>query len=84
MPLKINFTKERFIMNIKLKALLQLIGLTGLAVLVVAVIQYINANVSAETLTTALECALIGLGLYTGYILLVIRLEIQETFKKID
>jgi hypothetical protein len=71
-------------MNIKLKALLQLIGLTGLAVLVIAVIQYINANVSAETLTTALECTLIGLGLYTGYKLLVIRLEIQETFKKVD
>jgi hypothetical protein len=71
-------------MSIKLKALLQLIGLTGLAVLVTGVIHYINANVSRETLTTALECALIGLGFYTGYKLLVIRLEIQETFNKVD
>ena len=71
-------------MSIKLKALLQLIGLTGLAVLVTGVIHYINANVSKETLTTLLEYGLIGLGLYTGYILLVIRLEMAETFKKID
>lgn len=71
-------------MSIKLKALLQLIGLTGLAVLVTGVIHYINANVSRETLTTVLEYGLIGLGLYTGYILLVIRLEIAKTFKKVD
>lgn len=71
-------------MSIKLKALLQLIGLMGLAVLVTGVIHYINDNVSKETLTTLLEFGLMGLGLYTGYILLVIRLEIAETFKKVD
>jgi TRAP-type C4-dicarboxylate transport system permease small subunit len=71
-------------MSIKLKALLQLVGLTGLAVLVSVVIQYINANVSTETLTTALEFGLIGAVLYTGYKLLVIRLEIAETFNKVD
>lgn len=71
-------------MSIKLKALLQLVGLTGLAVLVTGVIHYINANVSKETLTTVLEYGLIGLGFYTGYKLLVIRLEIAETFNKVD
>ena len=71
-------------MSNKLKALLQLIGLTGLAVLVSVVIQYINANVSTETLTTLLEFGLFGALFYTGYKLLVIRLEIAETFKKVD
>jgi hypothetical protein len=70
-------------MNIKLKALLQLIGLVGAALLVNFIFHCINVYVSTETLITAFEYSLIGLVLYTGYKLLVIRLEMAETSKKI-
>ena len=71
-------------MSIKLKAFLQTTGLVGLALLINALIQYINTYVSTETLTTVFEFSLIGMVLYACYNLLLTRLEMDEKYKELD
>jgi hypothetical protein len=71
-------------MSIKLKAFLQTAGIVGLALLVNALIQFINTYVSTETLVTAFEFSLIGLVLYSCYSLVLTRLEINEKYKELD
>ena len=71
-------------MSLKLKAFLQTAGIVGLALLINGAIQYINTNVSAETLTTVFEFSLIGLLLYSCYSVVLTRLEINEKYKELD
>ena len=71
-------------MSLKLKALLQTVGLVGLSLLLATIVHYINTYVSKETLVTAFELSLIGMLLYSCYRLLLIRLEMDEKYKKLD
>jgi len=71
-------------MSIKLKAFLQTAGIVGLALLVNALIHYINTYVSTETLVTIFEFSLIGLVLYSCYSLVLTRLELNEKYKELD
>jgi hypothetical protein len=71
-------------MSLKLKALLQLIGFVGVALLINFVIHCINIYVSTETLTTVCEYSLIGLLLYCSYSLLLTRLNFKEKHKELD
>lgn len=71
-------------MSLKLKALLQLVGLIALAVGIERAIHYINTYVSTETLYLCLQGGLIGLILYSCYSLILSRLEINEKYKELD
>jgi hypothetical protein len=71
-------------MSLKLKALLQLVGLIAFAAGISLSIDYIAANVARETFLNAIGFAFIGGTLYLGYEILLARLESQETLKKIE
>jgi len=71
-------------MSLKLKALLQLVGLTAFAAGVSLSIDYIFAHVPRETIGTAIGVGAIGFIFYMGYQLLLTRLEHLETIHKIE
>jgi hypothetical protein len=71
-------------MSLKIKALLQLVGLTAFAAGVSLSIDYIFANVPRETIGTAIGVGAIGFIFYMGYQLLLTRLEHLETIRKIE
>ena len=71
-------------MSLKLKALLQLVGLFALAVGIERAIHYINTYVSTETLVAVFQFGLIGLLLYACWNVLLTRLEINEKYKELD
>ena len=71
-------------MSLKLKALLQVVGLVALAVAIERALYYISTYVSGETLTTIFEFSLIGLLMYGCYSLCLTRLEINEKYKELD
>ena len=71
-------------MSLKLKALLQLVGLLGFAAAVSLSIDYIAYNVARETIINAIGFAFIAVTLYLGYQILLLRLESEETIKKIE
>jgi hypothetical protein len=69
-------------MSNKLKALLQLIGLIGVAVATTVVLQYVGKTFSTETLVNIFDFALIGGMLYMCYTLILARLDYQEKYGK--
>jgi len=71
-------------MSLKLKALLQLVGLVAFAAMVSLSIDYIAYNVARETIINAIGFAFIAVTLYLGYQILLLRLESEETIKKIE
>jgi len=71
-------------MSLKLKALLQLVGLLGFAAAVSLSIDYIAYNVARETIINAFGIACIGATLYLGYQILLLRLESEERIKQIE
>jgi len=71
-------------MSLKLKALLQLIGLIILAVGIAGLAHYIRNTVPVEKLYTIFQGSLIGVVLYACYNLLLGRLEINEKTKQLD
>jgi len=71
-------------MSLKLKALLQLVGLVGFAAGVSLSIDYIFVHVPRETIGTAIGLGAIGFIFYLGYNLLLTRLESLETLNKIE
>ena len=71
-------------MSLKLKALLQLVGLVGFAAGVSLSIDYIFAHVPRETIGTAIGLGAIGFIFYAGYQLLLSRLEYLENIRKIE
>jgi len=71
-------------MSLKLKALLQLVGLVAFAAGVSLSIDYIAATVARETVLNAIGFAFIAGTLYLGYEILLARLESQETLNKIE
>jgi hypothetical protein len=71
-------------MSLKLKALLQLVGLVALAVGIERAIHYINTYVSTETLVAVFQYGLIGVLLYSCWNLLLTRLEMNQKYKELD
>jgi hypothetical protein len=71
-------------MSLKLKALLQLVGLVGFAAGVSLSIDWIFATFPRETIGTAIGLGAIGFIFYLGYNLLLTRLESLETLNKIE
>jgi hypothetical protein len=71
-------------MSLKLKALLQLVGLIGFAAGVSLSIDWIFATFPRETVGTAFGLGAIGFIFYLGYSLLLTRLESLETLNKIE
>jgi len=71
-------------MSLKLKALLQLVGLVGFAAGVSLSIDYIFAHVPRETVGTAIGLGAIAFIFYLGYSLLLTRLESLENIRKIS
>jgi len=71
-------------MSLKLKALLQLVGLVAFAAMVSLSIDYITTTVPRETIINAIGYAFIAVTLYLGYQILLLRLESEETIKKIE
>jgi len=71
-------------MSLKLKALLQLVGLVGFAAGVSLSIDYIFAHVPRETIGIAIGVGAIGFIFYLGYSLLLTRLEYLENIRKIE
>lgn len=71
-------------MSLKLKALLQLVGLIAVAAGVAMSLQWVILNVSRETLVNATGSGFVGLMMYFGYEILLARLESKETLDKIE
>jgi len=71
-------------MSLKLKALLQLVGLIAVAAGVAMSLQWVILNVSRETLVNATGAGFVGLMLYFAYEILLARLESKETLNKIE
>ena len=71
-------------MSLKIKALLQLVGLVGFAAGVSLSIDYIFAHVPRETIGTAIGLGAIGFIFYLGYSLLLTRLEYLENVRKLE
>ena len=71
-------------MSLKLKALLQLIGLVSFAAGVSVSVDYIFAHVPRETIGTAIGLGAIGFIFYLGYSLLLTRLEYLENVRKLE
>jgi len=71
-------------MSLKLKALLQLVGLVGFAAGVSLSIDWVFATFPRETVATAFGLGAIGFIFYLGYNLLLTRLESLETLNKIE
>jgi len=71
-------------MSLKLKALLQLVGLVGFAAGVSLSIDWVFATFPRETIGTAIGLGAIGFIFYLGYNLLLTRLESLETLNKIE
>jgi len=71
-------------MSLKLKALLQLVGLVSFAAGVSVSIDWVFATFPRETIGTAIGLGAIGFIFYLGYSLLLIRLEYLENIRKIE
>jgi hypothetical protein len=71
-------------MSLKLKALLQLVGLTAFAAGVSLSIDWVFATFPRETVGTAIGLGAIAFIFYLGYSLLLTRLESLETLNKIE
>jgi len=71
-------------MSLKLKALLQLVGLVAFAAMGSLSIDYIAYNVARETIINAIGFAFIAGTLYLGYQILLLRLESNERIKQIE
>ena len=71
-------------MSLKLKALLQLVGLVSFAAGVSVSIDWVFATFPRETIGTAIGLGAIGFIFYLGYSLLLTRLEYLETLNKIE
>lgn len=71
-------------MSLKLKALLQLVGLVAFAAGVSLSVDWVFATFPRETVGTAFGLGAIGFIFYAGYQLLLSRLESLETLNKIE
>jgi hypothetical protein len=71
-------------MSLKLKALLQLVGLTAFAAGVSLSIDWVFATFPRETVGTAIGLGAIAFIFYLGYSLLLTRLESLENIRKIS
>jgi hypothetical protein len=71
-------------MSLKLKALLQLVGLVSFAAGVSVSIDWVFATFPRETIGTAIGLGAIGFIFYLGYSLLLTRLEYMENIRKIE
>jgi hypothetical protein len=71
-------------MSLKLKALLQLVGLVSFAAGVSVSIDWVFATFPRETIGTAIGIGAIGFIFYLGYSLLLTRLEYLENIRKIE
>ena len=71
-------------MSLKLKALLQLVGLVAFAAGVSLSIDWVFATFPRETVATAFGLGAIGFIFYLGYNLLLTRLVSLETLNKIE
>ena len=71
-------------MSLKLKALLQLVGLVAASIAGAEFVYFITTYVPKETLMNVLQGGLIGGLLYLCYGLILSRLEYQEKIKEIE
>ena len=71
-------------MSLKLKALLQLVGLVAFAAGVSLSIDWVFATFPRETVATAFGLGAIGFIFHLGYQLLLSRLEYLENIRKIE
>jgi len=71
-------------MSIKLKALLQLIGLIAAAFAGAGIVHYLTVYVPAETIWTGIQFGLLGGLLYMCYGLLLARLAYQQTLEDLN
>jgi hypothetical protein len=70
-------------MSLKLRALIQTVGLIALAIACSATIGFIAANVSTETILQALGFGALAWFVYLFYSITLSRLEYQEKLKEI-
>jgi hypothetical protein len=71
-------------MSLKLKALLQLVGLVLAGIAGSELINFITTYVPKETIWTGIQCGIIGALLYLCYGLILSRLEYNETLKNLN
>ena len=71
-------------MSLKIKALIQLIGLILAAVAGASIVNFFIKDVPAETLLTGLQFGLLGGLLYMCYGVILSRLEYNESLKKLN
>ena len=71
-------------MSLKIKALIQLIGLILAAVAGASIVNFIIKDVPAETLLIGLQFGLLGGLLYMCYGVILSRLEYNESLKKLN
>ena len=71
-------------MSLKIKALLQLIALVMCSIASILLVDSVITYVSREILVDAVVFGLLGGLFYSGYSLLLARLESQETLDKIQ
>jgi len=71
-------------MSIKLKALLQLVGLVALGVAGAEIVNFITNNVPRDTIISAIQFGVLGLLLYVCYGLLLARLVYKKTLENLS
>ena len=69
-------------MSLKVKALVQTLGLIALAIFVASTISFILANVSTETIMQALSIGLVSWLVYMFYSIRLLSLEYEQKLKE--
>jgi hypothetical protein len=71
-------------MSLKIKALLQLVGLVAAGIAGAELVHFITTFVPRETIINAIQFGCIGGLLYVCYSLILSRLEYQESLDKLN